>query len=160
VTSNELAVKVLPADAFGPEVKGLRAKVTLAKANFTVGEAVEVKYVVANVSKAEQVVWHSGFWPNHLILVHDAAGNEPPLTPLGRQCRQAFSPGGERGKNAPVKVPAGGEDAAYEKYDLTKIYDLSMPGRYTIQYVYEEKQGGWEGRLPSNEVAFEVLRPG
>src|SRR5262249_5668410 len=61
-------------------------------------------------------------------------------------------------KNVPVKVPAGGKDAAYEQYDLASFYDLSRPGRYTVQYVYEEKQaGGWAGRLPSNGVAFEVV---
>jgi RNA polymerase sigma factor (sigma-70 family) len=142
---------------FGPEVKGLRAKVTLAKDKFQVGEAVPATYVVKNVSKEEQTLWHSGFWPNHLIVVKDADGKEPPLTEFGRQRRQAFSPGGERSKNVAVNVPAGGEDAAYEKYDLTKLHDLSRPGRYTVQYVYEEKQGGWEGRLPSNEAAFEVV---
>jgi hypothetical protein len=155
-TSNELVLKVL-ADEFGPEVKGLRAKVTLAKEKFEAGEAIPVKYVVKNVSRGEQIVWHSGFWSNHLILVHDAGGKEPPLTPFGQQRRQAFSPGGERGKNSPWTVSAGGEDTAYEQYDLAKLYDLSRPGRYTVQYVYEEKQGGWEGRLPSNKAAFEVV---
>jgi RNA polymerase sigma factor (sigma-70 family) len=147
----------LPADDFGPEVKGLRAKITLPKKKFTVGAEIPVTYTVKNVSKVEQTLWHSGFWPNHLILVRDAGGKEPPLTALGQQDRKAFAPGGDRWKNVAVKVPAGGEDAAYEKYDLAKLYDLSAPGRYTVQYIYEEKQGGWEGRLPSNEAAFEVV---
>jgi uncharacterized protein (TIGR03067 family) len=56
-----------------------------------------------------------------------------------------------------VKLPPGREDAAYEKYDLTKLYDLSRPGRYTVLYAYEEKHGGWEGRLESNEAHFEVV---
>src|SRR5262249_35804273 len=80
-----------------------------------------------------------------------------PLTPFGQQTRKAFEPAGERTKNVAVQVPPGGEDAAYEKYDLVKLYDLSTPGRYTVQYVYEEKMGGWEGRLPSNDVAFEGI---
>jgi RNA polymerase sigma factor (sigma-70 family) len=143
------------ADDFGAEVKGLRAKVTLAKAKFALGEAIEVKYVVKNDSKEEQTVWHSGFWSNHLILVKDADGKEPDLTDFGKALRKAFSPGGERGKSAPVKVPAGGEDPAYENYDVTWLYNISKSGRYTVQYIYEEKQGGWEGRLPSNEAAFE-----
>jgi uncharacterized protein (TIGR03067 family) len=133
--------------------------VSLAKEKVESGEAIPVKYVVKNVSKEEQILWHSGFWPNHVIVVKDAEGKEPPLTQFGQQCRKAFSPGGERGKNAPVRVPPGGEDTAYEQYDLTKLYDLTKPGRYTVRYVYEEKQGGWEGRLPSNEAAFEVLPP-
>jgi RNA polymerase sigma factor (sigma-70 family) len=152
------ALQVQPARAedFGAEVKGLRAKVTLAKKRFKVGEAIPVKYTVKNVSKVEQIVWHSGFWFNHLILVRDAKGKEPPLTVLGQQCRKSFSPGGPRKKNAPVKIPPDREDTAYEQYDLAKLYDLSKPGRYTVQYVYEEKQGGWEGRLPSNTAGFEI----
>src|SRR5262249_39023524 len=62
------------ADDFGAEVKGLRAKVTLAKAKFAIGEAIKVKYVLKNISKDEQTVWHSGFWANHLIVVKDADG--------------------------------------------------------------------------------------
>jgi RNA polymerase sigma factor (sigma-70 family) len=152
----EAAPKAAPAaDDFGPEVKGLRAKVTLAKGKFAVGEAIPVRYTVKNVSKAEQTLWHSGFWPNHQVIVKDGAGKEPPLTEFGRQCRKAFSPGGDRDKNVPVKVPAGSEDTASETYDLTKLYDLSKPGGYTVQYTYEEKRGGWEGRLPSNEAAFD-----
>jgi RNA polymerase sigma factor (sigma-70 family) len=163
VTSNEVVLKVLPADDFGPEVKGLRAKVSLVAMQkhpvqkFVASDRIVVSYVVKNVSKEEQTLWHCGFWPNHQIIVKDAGGKEPPLTAFGQQCRKAFAPGGERGKNVAVKVPAGGEDAAYEQYDLTKLYDLSKPGRYTVQYVYEEKQGGWEGRLPSNAAAFEMV---
>lgn len=145
-------------EEFGVEVDGLRAKVTLARQKFVVGKPIVAAYAVKNVSKAEQVLWHSGFWPNHQILVRDAAGKEPPLTPLGKQCRDAFAPGGERGKNVPWKVGAGKEDATEGAYDLAKLYDLTRPGRYTVQYVYEEKQaGGWRGRLPSNEAGFEIL---
>jgi RNA polymerase sigma factor (sigma-70 family) len=145
----------LPKDELGPEVNGLRARITLAQEKFRPGVPIQVSYVVKNVSKEEQILWHSGFWPNHQILVKDAAGKEPPLTAFGQQCRKAFAPGGERFKNVRVVVPPGGEDAAYEKYDLQDLYNLSRSGRYTVQYVYEEKQGGWEGRLPSNEVTFE-----
>jgi RNA polymerase sigma factor (sigma-70 family) len=143
------------ADDFGPEIKGLRAKITLARAKFAVGEAIEVRYVVKNVSKEEQTVWHSGFWPNHLILVKDADGKEPALTEFGKERREAFSPGGVRKKSTPVDVPPGGEDAAYEKVDIARLYNMSKSGRYTVQYIYEEKLGGWEGRLPSNEATFE-----
>jgi RNA polymerase sigma factor (sigma-70 family) len=149
-TAAELVVKVLPED-LGPEVKGLRASVTLPKEKFEVGEAIPVAYVVKNVSKDEQTLYHSGFWANHEIVVRGADGKEPPLTDAGKQQRQVVA------QSVPVKVPAGGEDAPDEKYDLATLYDLSKPGRYTVQYVYEEKQSGWEGRLPSNEAAFEVV---
>lgn len=42
------------------------------------------------------------------------------------------------------------------RYDLAELYDLSKPGKYTVQYIYEERQGGWEGKLPSNLLAFEI----
>src|SRR5208282_3666480 len=97
-------------------------------------------------------------WGNHLMLVRDAEGKEPPLTTEGQFRRGIF--GGPRKRNAPYKVAAGAEDRAY---DLTKYYDLTKPGRYTVQYVYEEKDAGvppregWTGRLPSNEAAFAVV---
>ena len=150
--------KARAVEEFGVEVNGLRARVTLARQKFAVGKPIEVAYAVKNVSKAEQVLWHSGFWPNHQILVRDADGKEPALTPRGKQCRDAFAPGGRRDKNVPWKVAADKEDATEGAYDLTKLYDLARPGRYTVQYVYEEKQtGGWQGRLPSNEAGFEIL---
>jgi RNA polymerase sigma factor (sigma-70 family) len=154
------AAAVGAADDFGPEVKGLRARVTLAREAFEVGQPIEASYTVKNVAKEEQTIWLSGFWPNHEIIVRDAAGKEPPLTTAGTQRRQAFAPGGDRDRNVPVKLPPGGEDATEGKYDLATLYDLSKPGRYTVQYFYEEKQGGWEGRLPSNVAAFEVLPGG
>jgi RNA polymerase sigma factor (sigma-70 family) len=157
VTSNAIVLKVEAADDFGQEVRGLRARVALAGKTFEVGEPVQVKYTKKNVSKAEQIVWHSGFWANHQVLVRDADRKEPPLTPEGARGRKAFSPGGERWKNVAVKLPPGGEDATEGNYDLTKLYDLSRPGRYTVQYIYEEKQGGWEGRLPSNIAGFEIV---
>ena len=145
------------AQELGVEVNGLRAKVTLARSKFAVGQPIEVAYAVKNVSKVEQVLWHSGFWPNHQILVRDVAGKEPPLTLMGQQGRDAFAPGGGRGKNVPWKVEPGKEDATEGACDLTKLYDLTRPGRYTVQYVYEERQaGGWQGHLPSNEAEFEI----
>jgi RNA polymerase sigma factor (sigma-70 family) len=145
------------ADEFGEEVKGLRARVTLAKEKYTAGEPIQTRYVVKNVSQVDQTLWHSGFWPNHLILVRDAKGKKPALTQEGRLRRRAFAPGGQRGKNSPWTLKPGAEDATEGSYDLTTLFDLSGPGRYTVQYLYEEKQGGWEGMLLSNKASFEVF---
>ncbi len=144
---------------FGEEVAGLRAKVSLATDKFLIGEPLDVKYVVKNVSGAEQVLWHSGFWPNHEIVVRDADGKEAELTWMGEHYRDAFSPGGARDKNLPWRLPPGGEDATEGNYDLTKIYTLTKPGKYTVEYVYEERQG-WAGRLPSNTLTFELEEVG
>lgn len=153
----DVATNGAPAGGFGEEVNGLRAKVSLARDQFGLHEPIVPRYVVENVSQAEQIIWHSGFWPNHEILVRDVGGKEPPLTAEGQVRRHAFSPGGERDKNAPWKLKPAQQDDTEGKFDLTKLYDLSKPGRYAVQYVYEEKHGGWEGRLLSNEANFEVV---
>src|SRR5262249_18380116 len=74
-------------DEFGPEVEGLWAKVTLAEDKFEVGEPIPVKYVVKNFSQQEQTLWHSGFWPNHEVIVRDGDGKEAPLTGEGKKRR-------------------------------------------------------------------------
>ncbi len=75
------------ADGFGVEVAGRRAQITLANQRFAVADAIDVKYVVKRVSPAEQILWHSGVSPSHLILVEDATGKEPPLTAWGQAGR-------------------------------------------------------------------------
>ncbi len=156
VKSEDFVLKVMPADDYGPVVRGLKARVLLAREKIPVGSPAQVKYCVKNVSKGELTLWHSGFWLNHQIIVHDADGKEPPLNAIGAAGRKAFSPGGDRDKNFKVKLAPGAEDDTEGAFDLTWVYDLSKPGHYTVQYIYEEKQGGWEGRLPSNEAAFEI----
>jgi hypothetical protein len=148
-----------PADEFGPEVKGLKARISLAKQSFEFGEPIETTFTIKNVSDERQIIWHSGFWPNHKLIVRDGADKEPQLTAAGSQRRSAFSPGGERDKNAPWEIAPGGEASTEGHYDLTKLYDLSKPGHYIVQCIYEERQTGWQGRLASNEAAFEIEWP-
>lgn len=145
------------ATTWGAEVKGLQAQVTLDKKRFTVGEPIVVDYKVKNISNVELTIWHSGFWPNHLLLVRDFAGKEPTLTAAGRAGRRAFSPGGQRDKNVSRQLKPGEVDDTEGRYDLTALYDLLAPGRYRVQCVYEERQGGWEGRLESNAADFEIV---
>jgi RNA polymerase sigma factor (sigma-70 family) len=163
VVSNELALVVAPnisdVRGHGP-VRGLCARLSLPQEKYAVGEPIRAAYAVTNVSKPELALWHSGFWPNHRIIVRDEAGAVVPLTAQGRRCRDAFSPAGKRDKNVAWKLPPGGEDGTQGGHDLTQLYDLTRPGRYTVQYVYEDRQaGGWQGRLPSNAVTFFVVRP-
>ena len=143
---------------FGAEVNGLRTQVTLVKTPISVGQPVEIRYTLRNVSKADLVIWHSGFWPNHQILVKDAAGSDAVLTALGKQCKAAFSPGGARDKNFPVTLKPGSDDTSEGDVDLTRFFDLSKPGVYSVQLVYEEKQSGWSGRCASNVASFEITK--
>jgi RNA polymerase sigma factor (sigma-70 family) len=146
-----------PALEYGPEVKGLRASVTLPRQKFRVGEPIVPEYVVKNVSRTNQVVWNCGFWGNHEVIVRDSTGREPPWTDMGRQFRASFLRG-PRTKEVPQVLKPGEVDASQGWYDLTRFVDLSRPGRYTVQYFYEETGGAtWHGRLPSNVAAFEVV---
>ena len=94
--------------------------------------------------------------PNHRIRVCDRAGALVALTPAGRQRYDAFSPGGDRHKNFQGTIQPGKEDASEGDCDVTQFYDLAKPGIYSIQYLYEEYQGGWEGQLWSNVVIIEI----
>ena len=145
-----------PLANFGPEVNGLRAKVTVVKP-VQKGQPIEIQYSKRNVSKVDLTIWHSGFWPNHQIIVKDFAGKEAALTDFGKQVRAAFNPGGPRDKNFSMNLKPNEEDNSQGAYDLNRLFNLSMHGKYTVQVIYEEKQGGWEGRLPSNIADFKIL---
>lgn len=143
--------KLPEAEGYGPESKGLRSKISLAKTKFKVGEPILVTYQFKNFSDEIRTVWHSGFWPNHEIVVMNSEGKEPELTAAGKQMRNAFSPRGQREKNVPYALKPGAEDTAWVKYDVLGLYDLSKPGKYAVQYIYEENV-----RVVSNIVSFEI----
>jgi hypothetical protein len=158
--TNELTVRVLDDKDFGPEVNGLRGRVGFEKETFAVGEPILATYMEANFSAKEQGLLDRGFWSNHLVFVRDAQGKEVPLTACGQELRDTFGPQGPAKMSVRVVTwnpPPGGTGPSFG-HDLTKIFDLSRPGRYTVQYVYEvQGQGHWEGRLPSNEATFEII---
>jgi hypothetical protein len=103
------------------------------------------------------LIWHSGFWSNHQIRVCDPNGRLVALTAFGRERFNSFSPGGERNKNFPVDLKPDGEDKSDgEMLDIARLYDLAAPGLYSVQVLYEEYQGGWEGRLWSNVIIIQI----
>ena len=143
---------------FGDEVNGLRAKVSLVKTQTPVGQPIQIHYVKHNVSDVNQIIWHSGFWPNHQIVVKDALGKSVARTARGNQCAAAFSPGGARDKNFPMTLKPGDEDATEGAMDLTQQFDLNKLGTYSVQIFYEEMQKGWNGRLASNIAQFQIVK--
>ena len=80
-----------------------------------------------------------------------------PLTEQGRQRFKAFAPGGARDKNFPSELAAGKEDATEGNYNLLDLYDLKKPGLYSVQYLYEEYQAGWQGQVWSNVLVIEIV---
>ena len=157
--SHDLSRPIPDETPWGPPGKGLVARIWTEKTHLPVGEPVVVYYEIKNISEATIVFWHSGFWPNHLIIVKDSDGNEAPLTAPGKVRREAFRPGGWRDKNFQWRVPPGQIDRAYTPYDITEFFVMDIPGVYVVQYLYEEYQGGWEGRLLSNLLEITVAEP-
>jgi len=146
-----------PTVDWGVEKDGLRARVLARKQTFKVGGKIDVQCRIMNINKEPRVVWDSGFWPNHQLVVLDQAGKEVPRTAVGEQGRAAFAPGGSRDKNVPVTLKQGGTNDATQ--DLSQLFVLDKPGKYSVYFVYEEKQPtGWHGRIESNLVTITLVK--
>jgi hypothetical protein len=142
---------------WGPETKGLAAGITLDGRVFRVGQPIVVKYRTRNTSTAPIGIWHSGFWRNHRVIVHDAADQDVPFLPRGERNDKQFAP---RAPHDPSELqPLGPDKEESNGPDiyLTQLFKLTQPGTYTVRFVYEERQTqGWDGTLESNTVKFEI----
>lgn len=146
--------------AFGHPNHGLASHVEISGRQFTAGKPVLVSYTVQNLAATPTRIWHSGFWANHQIRVCDQNGKLAALSAFGQERFKAFSPGGARNKNFPVDIKPGSEDKSDgDTQDITRLYDLSSPGIYSVQALYEEYQGGWEGQLWSNVIVIHIVNP-
>ena len=147
--------------AWGRETNGLTSRIWSAEHQFKVGAPIPIWHAKKNVSKESMVVWRSAFWPNTRGFVFDHRGNEVTPTEAGRQVIRAFSPGGERAKNVAWTVEAG-EEEPHVAVELTRYFQLSQSGLYSVQFLYEEYQEdalgmrAWRGQCWSNVLSFEV----
>jgi hypothetical protein len=123
---------------WGEDAAGLRSRIWTDKLRFGKHEPIVVHYAIQNVADKPLTVWHSGFWPNHRIDLTGPDGQPAKFVAGGEARRKAFSPGGTREKNAPLTLQPGATDDAYEAYNLRDIYVLSAPGKYLVQYIYQE----------------------
>ena len=128
--------------------------VSLPREVFHPGEPIKASIEFRNLAGPEVTTWISGFWPNHKVVVKDEAGVEPPLTGIGKICRQAFSPGGARRKNIPNIVKRGGK-YSNGAADIAELYDLA-PGKYRLEVTYDDEQEPTPLRITSNSVKFQV----
>lgn len=143
-------------DMCGEEVSGLRSCIWLDSQTFGSKQKILVHYRIQNVSGSEIALWQSGFWPNNKIVALDDHGASVKLTREGRQKLAAFSPGGERTKNFLMRLKSN-ESFDVTTLDLRKLFVFESPGNYTVRFLYEEYQdGGWQGKLTSNELRFRI----
>jgi hypothetical protein len=139
----------------GP-VDGLRSRIRMEASAHLVGAPLLVWYTVENTGTEPATVWHSGFWPNHRITVLDQSGNPVPRTELGNRVDRAFAPGGLREKATPVAIQPGTLDDRWEPIDLTQYFRLNKPGKYTVQFRYEDAQSTPVGPVLSNVLAVDL----
>jgi hypothetical protein len=53
--------------------------------------------------------------------------------------------------------PRGEDKSDGEMQDIARLYDLSFPGLYSVQVLYEEYQDGWQGQLWSNVLIIQIV---
>jgi len=63
-------------------------------------------------------------------------------------------------------IPVAPNSTVTSFMDITDLFDLSKPGRYTLQGIYADRpdnnqkiQNGWSAKLTSNVQAFEIKAP-
>jgi hypothetical protein len=123
---------------------------------FSVNEPIPISYSIKDVSKDTITIWHCGFWCNNKIVVTDDNNIELPRTDWGKTTLSAFSPGGDRNKNFPVKLAPGDTDSAYEKYNLKDHFLFKRSGTYNVKYFYHEYDGRAEVKIESNTLTIHI----
>jgi len=108
-----------------------------------------------NRSNETVVVWLSGFWTNHQVVVKNDKHEKQPLTAAGKQYAAAFSQGGSRIKNIPYELGPGETYSYNISLDLHDLYILRS-GRYTVEVVYEDLQAPDPVSLRSPRLSFEI----
>lgn len=92
---------------------------------------------------------------DYRVVVQDAEGHEAPFTELGKQLRTpGYRPPIYRAVNVEL-LPGQQREAAL---DLTKLYDLTQPGQYTVRASRViERRSLRDGRLPSARADSDEL---
>lgn len=108
-----------------------------------------------NRSNETVVVWLSGFWTNHRVVVKNDRHEIQPLTAAGKQHAAAFSHGGSRFKNVPYELGPGETYPYNISLDIHDLYILRS-GRYTVEVVYEDRQAPDPVSVTSPRLSFEI----
>lgn len=124
------------------------------------GKPLRLTITVKNTSTNALKLPHAGLWPAYLrFVVKNAEGKELTLTETGKKALDPKETA--RGKIGPpeLPLPTNSTISSFGGNDLAELFDLSKPGRYTVQVIYEETDGeGWHGKAASNTVEFEVAK--
>lgn len=128
-----------------PQQLSLSLKFSRKGSTFNIGDAILSQPIFINHTSTNLFVWeHDNFWTNHLLLLVDAKGNEPPLTDLGRRAKDTFFRrlGWDRSDQ---KMIEPGREYNDLEIDLSRYFSLPE-GDYSVALLYNEM--AWMG----NEV--------
>jgi hypothetical protein len=151
---DDLPPRQKPDEAPAAQQGRIVALASLPKQRFSRGEPIPLSFEIRNNSDRAVTIWHSGFWPNHVIKVRGQDGKEPALTPSGEERRRAFRPESPRRKNVPIEIKAGDSSIKESPIDLNDLYDLP-PGSYTCEITYDDAQAPTPLHITSAPIAFQ-----
>ena len=141
-------------DGAGPAIPSVPTlTISLPSKSFSAGLPISFQTIVHNPTPAEITVWSSGYWPNHLVILVDQDGAEPPLTAEGKERKlRFFNPA--RDKNFP-RILTSHQSHDEGEHCLTDAYHLK-PGDYALKILYSDGQAQSSLTLLSNRVRFRV----
>lgn len=139
---------------------GYRLTASMEKKQFSTEEPVYVSVVFENISGRELPYGAQGRDFDYLLECHYAPAESAPLT-LAPSTVYGQRLAANRGEGRYIKssLPMGGQ--LVNPLNVSRICDLSMPGRYTVQVtreVFPQRNQGFPV-LSTEVLAFEIFEP-
>lgn len=135
------------------DMSWISIRIAMTPTRVTPGQTPLVTLSVQNIS--DQVLFDEDDI-DYRVSVEGERG-QPPKTLYHRRLRgeAGLPPLAGGGPTAGLGIKPG--ESRIKEYNLTKYYDLSAPGKYSVYVEVRDKSGKW---LRSNNVHFEILPPG
>jgi hypothetical protein len=125
--------------------------IAVKKDTFPVGENPMVVFIVRNISSRDVPFPTAQY--NYRVHAEGEKG-EPPLTMFHRHQRGTYLPGDSGAvRDGGVTLDIAPGTSQSRTFDLSKYYDFSVPGQYTVYIEYLDESGTW---LRTNTVHFEI----
>jgi hypothetical protein len=140
--------------AWGKSVEGCRLSISLASAQMSVGDPVELKLAFKNEGQTAIKFSRISLWFDYTYLVsHQNIGNVP-FTLFGQQQKRSLEAGGA---SAISEIEPGQE--LVRMVEISRLYDLSLSGKYVVEASKEIPSRSGQGlvKVFSNKAAFELV---
>jgi hypothetical protein len=118
---------------------GLRSMVWAEGRTFEVGQPVIIHLALKNVAESRQSINLRSFLANRRISITAVDGEVTTLSGLTGSGRSALTLPGA-GDREPAFSLEPGQSFSVSEYDLAELFDLTSPGRFTVQCVDEGSQ--------------------